>query len=63
MALGLVVAIVVYSVLAVEFLVRYVKDVPVRRNSEVYQKRFKTSMRMKLVLLGLMIETLFLFIR
>ncbi|KAI0026998.1 RTA1 like protein-domain-containing protein, partial [Vararia minispora EC-137] len=57
------VAIILYSSLATEFFLRYVKDRPLRHDSVAYQKRTKTTGRTKLLLLGMVLMTIFLFIR
>jgi len=56
------VSIVIYTATAAEFLTRYVKDRPVR-DADVFTKRVKTTRRMKLMLTGLALMTIFIFIR
>ncbi|KZV76205.1 RTA1-domain-containing protein [Peniophora sp. CONT] len=54
--------IIVYAVLAAEFLWHYIHDRPFRR-SYVYEQRSQTPRRLKLMLLGMGIMTVLLFIR
>ncbi|KAI0026999.1 RTA1-like protein, partial [Vararia minispora EC-137] len=57
------VVIITYSGFAFEFFSRYVKDRPLRLGPGVPQKRTETSARTKLLLLGMVLMTVFLFIR
>lgn len=57
------VAIVCYTTLAVEFLTRYVKDVPLHFSASAREPRVKTTGRMKLMLFGMAAMTVFIFIR
>ncbi|KAI1787360.1 RTA1-domain-containing protein [Ganoderma leucocontextum] len=56
-------ALVVYVVLASEFILRYAYDHPFAHYGESTVARRKTDKKMKLMLLGLVLEAVFLFIR
>ncbi|KAI0057294.1 RTA1-like protein [Artomyces pyxidatus] len=56
-------AIVVYVALALEFLLRYIHDQPVRTRDLVPTRRGRTDTRMKLMLFGMTLMTIFIFIR
>ncbi|KAI0040112.1 RTA1-domain-containing protein, partial [Auriscalpium vulgare] len=57
------VAIICYTALAAEFLLRYVKDKPFERRNAPNQPRGRTNKRMKVMLGGMSLMTLFLLIR
>ena len=57
---NILVASSLYSILAVEFLIRYVKDRPVRRTDTA---RGELDKRVKLMICGLSFSTVCLFIR
>ena len=59
------VAIVAYSALAAEFLVRYILDKPVSGHefSGSQSRRVKTPLKMKLMVFGMALMTVLIFIR
>ncbi|KAI0057328.1 RTA1-domain-containing protein [Artomyces pyxidatus] len=56
-------AIVVYVALALEFLLRYTRNQPIHDRNLVLERRRRTDIRMKLMLLGMCLMTIFIFIR
>ena len=58
-----VAALVLYVVLACEFLLRYTFDNPFNRDGETMVARHKTDKNTKLMLLALILEAIFLFVR
>ena len=58
------VSIVIYTATALEFLIRYIKDRPIRSSgADTHGKRGKTTPRLKVMLTALALVTVFVFIR
>ncbi|KAI0321512.1 RTA1-domain-containing protein [Amylostereum chailletii] len=57
------VAIICYVALAAEFLFRYINDRPIGRRNNHFDSRVPTTQRMKLMLAGMTLMTIFIFIR
>ena len=56
-------ALVLYVVLASEFILRYVYDHPFARHHALYISRRETDKKVKLMVLALIFETVCLFVR